>query len=751
MQSSLSPPFKANIPCSGEVLRRRFCRHLRSSESLRHTDEDQLTQAILALAGKYGRYGYRRITVLLRNAGWQVGKDRVQRIWRREGISANKCVAQPLTIKGAMPKNKFPRPLPSATTIGAHINEFVAWDGETYVLRPTKESVLADEGLKLIGSVRELSRIRRFSPGYVFVQDPSQEALCPDCALQDIPAPEPPLAFTESALNKLNKLFAGALGDAKVESCCAAWSGIKVAKTAKNKVEILNEKARQWREGSVNAIRHCFPQFVKLAEAYDEALQDDALRWATDRVWEMVEKQCGIRRPNPHEAIRHDSISRTMVFWFAMASEGNSEVNGPPPRPWKTPGWLARSDEQRDSLLREHTGHLCLRLNHVINEEMDAAEIRSAISHRDRLDGPTPPGTNLVPDTVGAPVNPQPALREGALIISFGRIFSSKTSESYQTWLEVNRQLEGVHANDPASGAFFARKHAVFRSGLNTWLDSLVDVVLSEVDTLSRIGASRPYLRGDADPAEWARLHIQGLLRESLRQEISAVALENAFQKGSSLLDSGDHPPPKSSAPAIEIWFRMACEGIRDLPAMEPWCAPYWCYQSFSVPLWTRRGQPSHLTKEHTEKELRSAQRLFAGRLENALEVAGDRARVFLASGHKPTYEVRHQTTNDDAIEKEADNAIFDASLGTGATGLRYRSELKRVIQLRLAQNPRATDLDICRALDADGGAEMPLTWTKGTGNRMFEDVYKDPDRRNNVHTYIGKIRLDMRKKRLLP
>jgi len=53
---------------------------------LRRTDEDQLTQAILALAAKYGRYGYRRITVLLRDAGWQVGKDRLQRIWRREGL-----------------------------------------------------------------------------------------------------------------------------------------------------------------------------------------------------------------------------------------------------------------------------------------------------------------------------------------------------------------------------------------------------------------------------------------------------------------------------------------------------------------------------------------------------------------------------------------------------------------------------------------------------------------------------------------
>ena len=49
-------------------------------------DEDALTQAIVTLASQYGRYGYRRITALLRSAGWQVGKDRVQRIWRQEGL-----------------------------------------------------------------------------------------------------------------------------------------------------------------------------------------------------------------------------------------------------------------------------------------------------------------------------------------------------------------------------------------------------------------------------------------------------------------------------------------------------------------------------------------------------------------------------------------------------------------------------------------------------------------------------------------
>ena len=33
--------------------------------------------------------GYRRITILLRQAGWNVGKDRVERIWRREGLKVS--------------------------------------------------------------------------------------------------------------------------------------------------------------------------------------------------------------------------------------------------------------------------------------------------------------------------------------------------------------------------------------------------------------------------------------------------------------------------------------------------------------------------------------------------------------------------------------------------------------------------------------------------------------------------------------
>ena len=78
------------------VSERHACRLLgqwRGTQRYRPThrqDEEALTRAIVTLANAYGRYGYRRITVLLRQFGWQVGKDRVERIWRREGLKVPK-------------------------------------------------------------------------------------------------------------------------------------------------------------------------------------------------------------------------------------------------------------------------------------------------------------------------------------------------------------------------------------------------------------------------------------------------------------------------------------------------------------------------------------------------------------------------------------------------------------------------------------------------------------------------------------
>jgi putative transposase len=47
-------------------------------------------ERIIDLACQYGRYGYRRITALLRNEGWKVNHKRVERIWRQEGLKVPK-------------------------------------------------------------------------------------------------------------------------------------------------------------------------------------------------------------------------------------------------------------------------------------------------------------------------------------------------------------------------------------------------------------------------------------------------------------------------------------------------------------------------------------------------------------------------------------------------------------------------------------------------------------------------------------
>ena len=76
------------------ISERRACRVLgqaRSTQRHRPTaadDEAALTEAIVGLASQYGRYGYRRITALLRRDGWRVNHKRVERLWRREGLKA---------------------------------------------------------------------------------------------------------------------------------------------------------------------------------------------------------------------------------------------------------------------------------------------------------------------------------------------------------------------------------------------------------------------------------------------------------------------------------------------------------------------------------------------------------------------------------------------------------------------------------------------------------------------------------------
>ena len=78
------------------VSERRVCRVIDQPRSTQRDtpvireDENRLKTEIVRLASKYGRYGYRRITALLKREGFQVNHKRVERIWREEGLKVPK-------------------------------------------------------------------------------------------------------------------------------------------------------------------------------------------------------------------------------------------------------------------------------------------------------------------------------------------------------------------------------------------------------------------------------------------------------------------------------------------------------------------------------------------------------------------------------------------------------------------------------------------------------------------------------------
>ena len=74
------------------VSERRACRVLGQAcstqrrQATRPDEEKLLVRRMVELSTQYGRYGYRRITALLRAEGWPINHKRIERLWRQEGL-----------------------------------------------------------------------------------------------------------------------------------------------------------------------------------------------------------------------------------------------------------------------------------------------------------------------------------------------------------------------------------------------------------------------------------------------------------------------------------------------------------------------------------------------------------------------------------------------------------------------------------------------------------------------------------------
>lgn len=79
-----------------DVSERRACSTLGLNRTVKRykcrksDNENDIKEAIIRLVSKYGRYGYRRITAMLKSESWKVNHKRIERIWREEGLRVPK-------------------------------------------------------------------------------------------------------------------------------------------------------------------------------------------------------------------------------------------------------------------------------------------------------------------------------------------------------------------------------------------------------------------------------------------------------------------------------------------------------------------------------------------------------------------------------------------------------------------------------------------------------------------------------------
>lgn len=77
---------KYNLPERRVCRAMKICRSIARYIPIKRDDEDEVTGEIIELSAQYGRYGYRRITALMRAKGRCINHKRVERIWRQAGL-----------------------------------------------------------------------------------------------------------------------------------------------------------------------------------------------------------------------------------------------------------------------------------------------------------------------------------------------------------------------------------------------------------------------------------------------------------------------------------------------------------------------------------------------------------------------------------------------------------------------------------------------------------------------------------------
>jgi hypothetical protein len=186
----------------------------------------------------------------------------------------------------------------------------------------------------------------------------------------EVPCPEIP------GLSALHRSFAIALSTEKFSSSGKARSLLKKARSPKKKREVIDEQFAIWRERSGDAIRKFLPQYVDLGLAYSNLVKSEIVDWAEEMAWIPLRGQCGVEKNSdlrPHR-------SHSVIWWLAVAIDGDFSVNVPGTPPWCAPEWLVMNPGETEQVVEDLSCGLSARFAGVLDGELEAARVKVAIA-----------------------------------------------------------------------------------------------------------------------------------------------------------------------------------------------------------------------------------------------------------------------------------------------------------------------------------------------------------------------------------
>ena len=276
---------------------------------------------------------------------------------------------------------------------------------------------------------------------------------------------------------------------------------------------------------------------------------------------------------------------------------------------------------------------------------------------------------------------------------------------------------------------------AVFRAYFDLYYEGLAVATQGRFNSVLEIGLANSEAL-DVHPVEWAKSQLKLLINgigSSVERWIKDVC-DRQEQSG----------PDFTTEEFEELVFWRKWRAPR-LIHMQP--AGNAHYDSATV--WSREDEL------RTRQLLDGRSRRFVEFLDIALEnMAGDacvrvaKSREYTKLHRQQPAEPPYKSQSRDDLRKQGSD--YDADQKSGAPLSKYRSEVKRAILMQISQNPKATDLEICRGLDADGAVELPPSWKPRAGDRLFAGAYSHPGTKRRVEIAISKIRADLRNNGLL-